>query len=149
MANDLMNRHNDLFGGLDDWFDDDHFFNNLGRMFYGLNGRRTDLKTDIKETDHDYTVAGEIPGLDKKDINVTYDQNVLTISGKKDSFNDLADKKGNTIMSERSYVTFTRQYRLPDVKADQIQGKYENGLLTVTLPKAKTETPSDHRIDIQ
>ena len=148
MAHELMNRRNDLFGGLNDFFDNDHFFNNLGRMYYGL-AEHNDLKTDIKETDHDYKVTVEVPGLDKKDINVRYDNDVLTISGKKDSFSDEADKEGNTLMSERSYGSFTRQYRIPRVDAAGIKGKYEDGILKITLPKEKQETPADHRIEIE
>lgn len=149
MANDLMNRRNDLFGGLNDWFNDDHFFNNLGRTLYGLSESTHDLKTDIKETDKDYQLSVELPGLDKKDIEVSYDQDVLRISGKRDSFADQADKDGNTIMSERRYGQFVRQYRLPNVNADQITGKYNKGVLQITLPKTEPENKSDHRIEIQ
>ncbi|WP_125767676.1 Hsp20/alpha crystallin family protein [Lapidilactobacillus wuchangensis] len=148
MAHELANRRNDLFGGFNDFFDDDHFFNNLGRMYYGL-AEQNDLKTDIKETDHDYNVTVEVPGLDKKDINVRYDNDILTISGKKDSFTDEADKDGNTLMSERNYGSFTRQYRIPRVNADDIKGKYENGVLKITLPKEKKEVPADHRVEIE
>ncbi|WP_461218670.1 Hsp20/alpha crystallin family protein [Lapidilactobacillus salsurivasis] len=148
MANDLMNnRRNDLFGGFNDWFNDDRFFNNLGRAFYGMS-EPNDLKTDIKETKHDYQVTVDLPGLDKKDIEVRYDNDILTISGKKDSFTDDADKDGNTLMSERSYGSFSRQYRLPKIKADAISGHYENGVLKITLPKENKEISSDHQIKI-
>ncbi|MFD1465900.1 Hsp20/alpha crystallin family protein [Lapidilactobacillus mulanensis] len=149
MANELMDRRNDLFGGLNDWFNDDHFFNNLGRTLYGLSESDHDLKTDIKETDQDYQVSVELPGLDKKDINVSYDQDTLKISGKRDSFDDHADKNGNSLMSERRYGEFVRQYRLPNIKADQITGKYDKGVLQVTLPKAEPQQKSDHNIQIQ
>lgn len=147
MANEIMNRRNDLFGGFDDLFND-HFFNNLGRTFYGLSESNQELKTDIKETDKDYQVSIELPGMDKKDINVNYDQDVLTISGKKDSFDDHGDQDGNTIMSERRYGQFVRQYRLRNVEADKISGKYDRGILKITLPKSAPTSNSDHQITI-
>lgn len=148
MANEIMNRRNDLFGGFNDWFNDDHFFDNVGRAFYGLSESNHELKTDIKETDQDYQVSVELPGMDKDDINVKYNQDVLTISGKKDSFDDHGDENGNTIMSERRYGQFVRQYHLPNVQADKIVGKYDQGILKVTLPKVETENEPGHQIKI-
>ena len=147
MANEMMNRRNDLFGGFDDLFND-HFFSNLGRTFYGLSESNQELKTDIKETDQDYQVNVELPGMNKDDIKVSYDQNVLTISGKKDSFADHGDQEGNTIMSERRYGKFVRQYRLPNIEADKITGKYDQGVLKIVLPKAEPTNNADHQIQI-
>lgn len=144
MTNEVMNR-NDL---MRNFFNNDNWMN-FPAIFEDNFMTDSALKTDIKENDHDYQVTVEVPGLDKKDINVRYDNDVLTISGKKDSFSDEADKDGNTLMSERNYGSFTRQYRLPRVNAAGIKGKYENGVLAITLPKEKKDVPSDHRIDIQ
>ncbi|WP_125606343.1 Hsp20/alpha crystallin family protein [Lapidilactobacillus bayanensis] len=147
MANEVMNRRNDLFGGFDDLFSD-HFFNNLGRTFYGLSESNQELKTDIKETDKDYQVNVELPGMNKDDIKVSYDQDVLTISGQKDSFVDHGDQKGNTLMSERRYGKFVRQYHLPNIEADKISGKYDQGVLKITLPKAAPNNNTEHQIQI-
>ncbi len=96
MANELMNgRQNwlDNFGG-DDWF------KNFGQQLLAMSPETDNLlKTDVKETDKDYQLAVDLPGLDKKDIHVEYLDNTLKISPKRDSFADHSDSQGNMVQS--------------------------------------------------
>lgn len=144
MANELNNRFNELMKGGDD------FFSNLGRSFFnGFDDSFKEMKTDISESDTAYTVAVDLPGVDKKDIDVDFKDNALTISAKRDSFSDESDAKGNLLSSERSYGRFTRQYQFPNVDKDKISAKYEAGVLTVTLPKTAEEISNSHKIEIE
>ncbi|MCI5761429.1 MAG: Hsp20/alpha crystallin family protein [Ligilactobacillus agilis] len=144
MANELNNRFNELMKGGDD------FFSNLGRSFFnGFDDSFKDMKTDISESDTAYTVAVDLPGVDKKDIDIDFKDNALTISAKRDSFSDESDAKGNLLSSERSYGRFTRQYQFPNVDKDKISAKYEAGVLTVTLPKTAEEISNSHKIEIE
>ena len=144
MANELNTRFNELMKGGDD------FFSNLGRSFFnGFDDSFKEMKTDISESDTAYTVAVDLPGVDKKDIDIDFKDNALTISAKRDSFSDESDAKGNLLSSERSYGRFTRQYQFPNVDKDKISAKYEAGVLTVTLPKTAEEISNSHKIEIE
>lgn len=144
MANELNNRFNELMKGGDD------FFSNLGRSFFnGFDDSFKEMKSDISESDTAYTVAVDLPGVDKKDIDIDFKDNALTISAKRDSFSDESDAKGNLLSSERSYGRFTRQYQFPNVDKDKISAKYEAGVLTVTLPKTAEEISNSHKIEIE
>lgn len=144
MANELNNCFNELMKGGDD------FFSNLGRSFFnGFDDSFKEMKTDISESDTAYAVAVDLPGVDKKDIDVDFKDNALTISAKRDSFSDESDAKGNLLSSERSYGRFTRQYQFPNVDKDKISAKYEAGVLTVTLPKTAEEISNSHKIEIE
>lgn len=140
MANNLMNRRNDAF----DMFNNmDRWFNNWGSDFPAIN-----MKTDVSETKTAYDVVIDLPDMDKKDISITYDNDILTVSAHRDSLNNASDKDGNLIMNERSYGRFSRQYRLPDVDRQQISAKYEDGSLKINLPKAKDLPNNNTKINI-
>ncbi|WP_290033147.1 Hsp20/alpha crystallin family protein [Ligilactobacillus cholophilus] len=143
MSNDLIDRFNKLANTND-------FFNDFGRSFFNSwNNEIKPLKSDIKETDKEYIIKIDMPGVDKKDIAVNFKDDVLTVDAKRESFSDDSDKKGNMIASERDYGTYSRSYRLPKVDSKQIVAKYTDGVLTITLPKTKEEIDSNHNIDIQ
>ena len=142
MANELNNRLNDLMQRRDD------LFNNLGQSLFNFGSTNEEMKTDISETDKDYKVVVDLPGVDKKDISVDFKNNQLTISAKRDSFSDESDANGNVISSERSYGRFTRSYRFPNVDQDKISAKYEAGVLKVVLPKTAEEISNTKRIQI-
>jgi len=91
---------------------------------------------DIAETDNEYIVAVEVPGMKKDDIKVTLQDNVLTIKGERKKESEA--HKGTYHRVERCYGTFERSFTLPStIKADKIQAKYEDGILKLTLPKAE------------
>ena len=140
MANNLMNRRNDAF----DMFNTmDRWFNNWGSDFPAIN-----MKTDVSESKTAYDVVIDLPDMDKKDISITYDNDILTVSAHRDSLNNASDKDGNLIMNERSYGRFSRQYRLPDVDRQQISAKYEDGSLKINLPKSQDLPNNNTKINI-
>ena len=143
MANEMMRRN--------DWLEDP-FFDNLGRRFFDnfMPTATADqvLKTDITENDTDYVAKIDVPGIDKADIKLNYQDNILSVSVKKASFNDHQDKDGNTLMNERRYGAMSRSYRLPNVDEKTIKAAYADGVLTVTLPKLTETQQSPHLIDI-
>lgn len=106
------------------------------------------MKTDIAETDKQYRVKVDMPGFNKKDIHISYNNNVLTITGHRDTFSDESDKQGNILHSERSYGQLSRQYRLPDVDIDKVNAKYNDGVLILTLPKMTIDGDGGNRIEI-
>jgi len=145
MANEIMDR-NDL---MRNWFNNnDAWMNNLPSIFDDGLPEDSTLKTDIKETDKNYEVHVDMPAFDKKDIDINYQDNILTVSGHRNSFSDHNDKNGDMIMTERSSGRFARQYHLPAADTANIKATYDNGVLRVILPKLEKKTDSEHHIDI-
>ena len=111
-----------------------NFFEEFSRNLF--NDFKSNLiKTDIHETDNEYLVEAELPGIPKENIQVTYEDGVLTISGQQQIDTVDEDKKGKLIRSERSSTSLRRQYLLENVKEDEIKASYSDGILKVTLPK--------------
>ncbi|KAF0336616.1 Hsp20/alpha crystallin family protein [Pediococcus acidilactici] len=140
MANEMMNRRNDMW---------DPFFDRLARGFFNdsWNATPTSLKTDVSESDKDYNVKIDVPGIDKKDIKLNYQDGVLNVEVKKDSFADHEDKEHNVTMTERNYGIMHRSYSLPGVKGSDIKAKVDNGVLSITLPKTNDDSSSGIEIE--
>lgn len=98
------------------------------------------LATDVVETSDDVRVTMEIPGIDPNEIDITIDNNVLRISGEKRAVQ--SEGEGAYRLTERRYGRFERAFVLPrDVRADAVDARYENGVLTVMLPKREEAKP--------
>lgn len=142
MKNELT-RFNDGF--LDyDFFDE--AMRDLFPTFHARHRGQGYMRTDVKETENGYTMEIEMPGLDKKDISVDMRDGYITISAQKTDRE--TDKKENYIRRERSF-SCSRSYYVGDIRKEDIKAKYDNGILTVTIPKEQKELPSAHRIDIE
>ena len=129
MLNKIQQRNSDTYSMTPfDFFED--FSRNLFNYF-----NSNLIKTAIHETDNEYIVEAELPGISKDNIQVTYEDGVLTISGQQQTDTVDEDKKGKLIRSERSLTSVRRQYLLENVKEDEIKASYSDGILKVTLPK--------------
>lgn len=127
---------------LDDFFND--FFNNFDR--FGLVDRGINaFRTDIKETENEYIILAELPGVNKENINIEVDENYMIITAVNDEI--IEEEKNNYIRKERRSGRFQRSFNVSDVNVDEIEAKYENGILEVRLPKAEPRK-NVRRIDI-
>jgi HSP20 family protein len=89
---------------------------------------------DLSETKDSLVVKVEAPGMDQKDIQISLQENLLTIKGEKKQEKEEKDERYHRV--ERSYGSFTRSVRLPvGVDASKVTAAFKNGLLTVTMPK--------------
>jgi len=89
---------------------------------------------DISETKDSLVVKVEVPGMDQKDIRISLQENLLTITGEKRQEKDEKEERYHRV--ERSYGAFTRGVRLPvAVDGSKVVATFKNGLLMVTLPK--------------
>jgi HSP20 family protein len=97
---------------------------------------------DISE-DHDaIRIVAEIPGVKPEDVKLSIENNVLTIRGEKQQQAESSDERVHRY--ERSYGSFERTFSLPStVDADRIEANYDNGLLTIVLPKAERARPRE------
>ena len=116
----------DFYNVLDDYFSNDWPFK-----------RRTlthdTFKVDVEDNGNEYLIEAEVPGIDKKDINVELNDGKLMISITRDENSE--SKKKNFIHRERRYSSMSRSIYLEDAKPDGIKAKLENGLLKVVGPK--------------
>lgn len=98
---------------------------------------------EVSEGDKEIEITAEVPGMDENDINVEVSGGMLTVSGEKKSESEKSDK--NVYMTERSYGSFRRRFRLPETVDDQkIDATFEKGVLKISMPK-KAEAQSDTR----
>ncbi len=101
---------------------------------------------DVEETEDEFTLVIELPGVAPEDVDITLEENVLTVSGERAFY---ADKEADGFRRvERSFGRFHRAVRLPDrVAGDRVQADYRDGLLTITVPKAEEAKP--RRIEVR
>ena len=119
----------------------DDFFKDMAPGFYikPLHGDplppAAQIKIDVKEANGGYTVQAEVPGVSKEDIHVHIDGNVVTLRAEvKQADRQTSDEK--LLRSERYYGAVSRSFQLPvDIDEANARAKYENGVLTLTLPK--------------
>ncbi|TFG37507.1 MAG: Hsp20/alpha crystallin family protein [Syntrophobacterales bacterium] len=91
---------------------------------------------DISESETEYLVSAELPGIDAKDLEVTLNEGVLNIKGEKRQESE--KKEDNYIRVERSYGSFDRSFRIPEgVQVSKIDATYKDGILKLTIPKSK------------
>ena len=98
------------------------------------------LALDVVERENEYQVKASLPGVKPEDVTITFDKGVLTVRGElKD---ESTDEPGQYHLRERRFGTFVRTISLPNtVQADHIQADYQDGVLTLHLPKAEEVKP--------
>lgn len=141
-----------LFGEnlVDNWFDDfDRDFWST-RPVYGKQARSL-MRTDIREHDNDYEINVELPGCKKEDIHLTLEDGYLTISAQQNSSHDQKDEQGRVIRQERYTGSMARSFYVGDnLTEEDIKAKFENGVLTLTMPKKDAkELPQKKTITIE
>ncbi|XP_057789162.1 class I heat shock protein-like [Salvia miltiorrhiza] len=105
-------------------------------------------RVDWKETAEAHVFKADVPGLKKEEVKVEVEEgNVLQISGERSR--DKEEKSDTWHRVERSSGKFLRRFRLPEnAKVDQVKASMENGVLTVTVPKAEVKKPEAKAIEI-
>ncbi|HJV93678.1 MAG TPA: Hsp20/alpha crystallin family protein [Azonexus sp.] len=91
---------------------------------------------DISETDKEFLIKAEIPGVKKEDVKVTIESGMLTIKGERKMEKEEKGKKFHRV--ERSYGSFVRSFRIPDgVDESKIKAEFKDGVMNVALPKSE------------
>jgi len=105
------------------------------------------IAVDVNETETEFFLSADMPGLDKKDVSVDIHDGVITIKGERDIDNEKSTDDYR--IRERQLGSFNRSFRLPDnVNEDKVAAKFKNGVLTVTLPKTKEILTEGRQIKI-
>ena len=120
----------------DDWMDFSFpEIPDVDKTLYGKHAKNM-MKTDVKETEKGYEVAVDLPGFKKDEIQMELKDGVLTVSAAKGLDKDEEDKKGHYIRQERYSGAMSRTFYVDeDVKQEDIKAKFENGILSLSVPK--------------
>jgi HSP20 family protein len=112
----------------------DEFFNDA------LNTRRDNFvpSIDVSETDDQFLISAQLPGMKKDDINISLENGRLSISGERSFEKEEKNKKYHRV--ETKFGSFERSFQLPDnVDEESISASYENGLLNISIDKSEEE----------
>lgn len=121
----------------------DDFFAPLSRM--GSTMRTPD--TDVVESENEIKVVAELPGMSAEQIDVSLENNILTISGEKEETRERQGEKAQYHLSERRWGRFSRAFVLPrEVESDRIEAVFKDGVLTLSIPKSERAKP--RRIEV-
>lgn len=103
---------------------------------------------EVSETDNEIIVKAAVPGVDKKDLNISILDNNLIIKG--EVKREKEEKKKNYYKQEIAYGSFSRTIPLPaEVKVDEIKANMKNGVVTITVPKAEKAKAKEITIDVE
>lgn len=138
MSNEIV-KHQPLFSGLSELHHAlDRLFNRnfleMEKDFPSMEMTHWVPKVDVKEKNGQYIVRADIPGVSVKDIEVSLDNDMLIIKGKKET--ETKEEKENYVRIERSAGSFYRSIHLPDVTdSSKVTAKSKNGVLEIAIPK--------------
>ena len=105
------------------------------------------MSTDIKEKDNGYELAMEVPGFDKEDLKLDLEDGYLTVSAEHNKTNEEKDSEGHLIRQERYYGNTKRSFYVGDaVTKDDIQAKYDKGVLNIFVPKKEVKKEEEKQL---
>ena len=105
------------------------------------------FRTDVVDTGDAYKLDAELPGFNKDDIKIDVENDVLTISAERKLEND--ENKHNFVKRERFYGSYSRSFDVSGIEVDRIEAAYNDGVLTLTMPKKVETAPASRRLEIK
>ncbi|MFQ5864259.1 MAG: Hsp20/alpha crystallin family protein [bacterium] len=129
--------------------------NRFVRDFFGDDTRETSLfkgtwspKVDISEDNDNFYLHVELPGIKREDVKVSYEDGLLTITGEKKA--EKEEKDLNFHRVERAFGKFERSFRMPtNIINDKIDAQFQNGVLSIILPKAEEAKPKEIEVKVK
>ncbi len=131
-------------------------FNDLDNVFEGLlrptrrnfDGGSLVPAMDVSETDHEYLVKAELPGVKKDDLEVSIQDGVLTVNAET-KYENGQKENGRTIRQERRYGKYVRSMRLgSEIDKEKVEAEYKDGVLSLRLPKAEAVKPKKIEVNM-
>ncbi len=107
------------------------------------------FRTDIEDEGDKLVLSADLPGFDKKDIHIDVDDDQLVIHAERHSNYEKQEKKNGYLRCERSYGSYSRSFSLDGIDADKISASYNNGVLTLNLPKQAPAKAAARRLEIE
>jgi HSP20 family protein len=123
-------------------------FNYLWSNFFDMNDMGSiGFKTDVKETENEYILQAELPGMNRDNIKLEIEDNYLTISASNDEV--VEEERDNYIRKERRSGSYRRSFNIENIKDNEIKANYREGILEVLLPKKEQGKVSKRVVDIE
>ena len=122
-------------------------FEEMSRSFWD-NNNVCAFRTDITEKDGKYILEADLPGFKKEDISVDIDKDCLTITAEHKS-EEKEENADSYIRRERYYGSYTRSFNVKGIDTEAITAAYNDGVLTLTMPKKEPEVPAARRLEIK
>ena len=119
---------------------DRHFFNNTTAV--------SAFRTDVLDTGDAFKLECELPGFKKEDIKVDIDDDTLTIKAEHSEQNDEQNDAGEYVRRERYFGSYSRSFNVSEIDVDGITAAYENGILTLNMPKKAPVKPESRHLEI-
>lgn len=136
----MINWHSDIDRWMDNFFNSDFPLNDSISIIRPM--------VNVEETDNEFIISAELPGMDKKDINIVVNNGVISISGEKKNESETKEKNYHRI--ERRYGKFERSFVLPEgVDHEKIEARYKNGVLELSLPKMEEAKPKQIEVKVK
>lgn len=128
-------------------FDPIRAFDDMERSFFGNEGMVSTFRTDVRDTGDAFILEAELPGFSKDDLNLDIENDCLTISAERTQ--DKEEEKPNYIKRERYYGSFSRSFDVSGIDIDKIEASYDDGILTLNLPKKPELVPATRKLEIK
>ncbi|MCC5468158.1 Hsp20/alpha crystallin family protein [Pelosinus baikalensis] len=117
-------------------------------LFENVDNFPSSFRVDLRETDNQYVLEADLPGINKEDISLRYDNNYLTISANRNETQEVKSEK-DYVRRERRFGQFQRSFYIDNIQEDKIDAKFDHGVLTVTLLKSDNVQAKQGNIPIQ
>jgi len=128
-----------------DFFDDvlDNIFKS---PLYALSNKIIKMQTDVRELDNSYILEIDLAGFRKENINLSVEEGYLKVEATKEN---VTEENENYIRKERQFESCSRSYYIGDVALEKIKASYQDGVLTVTVPKEQKQDTDKKTITIE
>ncbi len=121
-------------------------FDEMQRSFFNDNSSLS-FRTDVIDTGDAYKLDAELPGFKKEDISIDVENDCLTISVERKVEDE--DKRPNFVKRERVYGSFSRSFDVSGIDVEKIEAAYNDGILTLTMPKKQETIPAKRSLEIK
>ncbi len=125
----------------------DNFFSGAFPQLGNMKEQFNSFSVDVVEENDVYRVTADLPGFNKEDIRITYENNYLTIEAKNEE--EVETKEKNYIRRERKCGAFRRSFYVEDIEDEAIDASFDNGLLTIQLKKSTPQAKTAKQIEIK
>ncbi|ARP50626.1 hypothetical protein B6259_06875 [Ruminococcaceae bacterium CPB6] len=126
------------------------FFRPFDDDFFGAHANSVlPCRTDIRDEGSQYVLEAELPGFRKDEIKVNVKDNCMTLTAQHKEENEQKNNEGQYVRRERRVTSMGRSFDVSDVQADKISARFENGVLTLTMPKKEAAKPLPTEITIE
>ena len=121
-------------------------FDEMQRSFFN-DSTSLSFRTDVIDTGDAYKLDAELPGFKKEDISIDVENDCLTISVERKAEDE--DKRPNFVKRERVYGSFSRSFDVSGIDVEKIEAAYNDGILTLTMPKKVEVKPASRKLEIK